>query len=102
MRLSAARQAEYTEYYRGEMKKYQAENERLRDEIAQQDELRRMEAEALVGAAKEAERLLRAENKRLHEDIRTLGLAVQILNPTSVFTDSFAAQVAEVMARHGR
>ncbi len=30
MRLSAARQAEYTEYYRGEMKKYQAENERLR------------------------------------------------------------------------
>ncbi len=37
----------------------------LRRELAQQSELRRMEAEALAGAAKETERVLRAEIERL-------------------------------------
>ncbi len=43
----------------------------LRRELAQQSELRRMEAEALAGAAKETERVLRAEIERLREERTT-------------------------------
>ena len=51
-----------------------AELKRLREELMQQNELRRMEAEALMGAAKEVNRMLRAEIERLREAIAQIAL----------------------------
>lgn len=54
----------------GRMAQLEAENERLRVELAQQNELRRMEAEALAGVNKEVERRLRARIAALETALR--------------------------------
>lgn len=53
-----------------ELDEFAAENERLSAELAHQNELRRMEAEALAGVGKEVERLLRARIAALETALR--------------------------------
>lgn len=64
-----------------------AEMDKLRAELAQQTELHRMERDALTGASKEVERILRDENARLRtalERITGLYLHEAIMQPDEV------------------